>query len=247
MGEFTSKIALVTGGTRGIGRAVAARLAQDGARVFLTGRDRAKAEEAARSLSAEGGELIGLALEVSQRVSVAACFEAVLERGKRLDILVNNAGITRDALLLRMKPADWDEVLSTNLTGLFHCCQAALRPMLRQKEGRIVNLTSVVGLTGNAGQVNYAASKAGIVGFTKALAREVASRHITVNAVAPGFIATDMTAEIGEEARAALLGSIPLGRMGTPEEVAGAVAFLVSGAAAYITGQVLQVNGGMYM
>jgi 3-oxoacyl-[acyl-carrier protein] reductase len=247
MQELQGKVALVTGGTRGIGRAVAARLARDGARVFLTGRDAATAEEAARALSAEGGELVGVALEVSQRASVDAAFELVLGREKRLDILVNNAGITRDGLLLRMKPADWDEVLATNLTGLFHCCQAALRPMLRQREGRIVNLTSVVGLMGNAGQVNYAASKAGIVGFTKALAREVASRNITVNAVAPGFIATDMTAKLDQQARAALEGNIPMGRIGSPEEVAGAVAFLVSGAAAYITGQVLQVNGGMYM
>lgn len=247
MAELQGRVALVTGGTRGIGRAIAARLARDGVRVFLTGRDAGKAEEAARALSAEGGELFGIALDVSQRGSVEAAFDTILTREKRLDILVNNAGITRDGLLLRMKPADWDQVLATNLSGLFHCCQAALRPMLRQKEGRIVNITSVVGLMGNAGQTNYAASKAGIVGFTKALAREVASRNITVNAVAPGFIATDMTAELSEEARAALLASIPMGRMGSPAEVAGVVTFLVSGAAAYITGQVLQVNGGMYM
>ena len=247
MGELEGKVALVTGGSRGIGRSVASRLASEGAEVIITGRDAERARQAAEELSADGGHVQGLAMDVSDRAAVDPGFQTILGEQKRLDILVNNAGITRDNLLLRMKPDDWNAVIATNLNGLYHCCQAALRPMIRQRYGRIVNMSSVVGLMGNAGQTNYAASKAAILGFTRSLAREVASRNITVNAVAPGYIATEMTEGLSEQVRQELSAAIPLGRIGQPEDVSACVAFLVSEGASYLTGQVLQVNGGLYM
>jgi len=246
-GRLDGKLALVTGASRGIGRAIAQALAAEGASVVLGARDEAKLQEVVAAITASGGKAEALALDGARAESVAAGCEQLLAAHGRLDHLVNNAGITRDTLLLRMKPEQWSEVLDTNLTGAFLCTQAALRPMLKQRAGRIVNITSVVGLTGNAGQANYAASKAGLIGFTKAVAREVASRNITVNAVAPGFIETDMTAAMTDKAKESMAAAIPLGRVGSPQDVAGAVCFLVSDAAAYVTGQVLAVDGGFHM
>jgi len=243
----SGKAVLVTGASRGIGRAIAEALAKAGALVVLGARDETKLAEAVDAIVGAGGRASSVPLDVCHRESVDTALAAVLERHGRIDGLVNNAGITRDNLLLRMKAEEWEAVLSTNLTGVYHCTQAALRPMLKQRSGRIVNVTSVVGITGNAGQANYAASKAGVIGFTKSIAREVASRAITVNAVAPGFIDTEMTAAMTDKAREAIASSIPMGRVGTPADVAGAVTFLLSDAAAYITGQVLGVDGGFHM
>ena len=243
----SGKVVLVTGASRGIGRAIAEALAAAGAAVVLGARDEAKLAQAVDAIVSAGGRASAVSLDVCHRESVDAALAAVLQRHGRIDGLVNNAGITRDNLLLRMKAEDWEAVLATNLTGVYHCTQAALRPMLKQRSGRIVNVSSVVGITGNAGQANYAASKAGVIGFTKSIAREVASRAITVNAVAPGFIDTEMTAAMTDKAKEAVASSIPMGRVGKPEDVAGATLFLLSDAAAYVTGQVLGVDGGFHM
>jgi len=239
-------VALVTGGSRGIGRAVALTLAARGALVVAAARG-TNADAVAAEIRAAGGRSESGALDVSDQASIEAAVSGVIERHGRVDILVNNAGITRDQLALRMKRDDWDAVLRTNLTGAFACAQAVMRPMVKQRSGRIINITSVVGQTGNAGQANYAAAKAGLIGLTKALALELASRNITVNAVAPGLIDTDMTRAIGAGAQEEWATKIPLKRLGTPDDVAAAVAFLASDEAAYITGQVLAVNGGMYL
>jgi 3-oxoacyl-[acyl-carrier protein] reductase len=245
--SLEGRIALVTGASQGIGRACALELAAAGATVALAARNESRLSEAAGEIEAAGGKAAGFALDISSEESIKAAAKAVLERFGKVEILVNNAGITRDGLMLRMKRADWDDILTTNLTGAFLLTQAILSPMLKNRWGRIIHISSVVGRTGQAGQVNYAASKAGLIGMTRAMAREVASRGITVNAVAPGYIETPMTAALNAEQRAAMMTSIPLGRAGTDRDVAQAVAFLASDAAAYITGHVLDVNGGMFM
>ncbi|MFL5560074.1 MAG: 3-oxoacyl-[acyl-carrier-protein] reductase [Gemmatimonadaceae bacterium] len=242
--DLTGRVALVTGSTRGIGRAIATTLASSGARVAIVGRERARAEDAAAQL---GGEARGFSCDVSDTASVAALVEEVEKSFGSLDILVNNAGLTRDNLLLRIKDADWDAVLDANLRGAFASIRAASRGMMKRRWGRIINIASIVGIMGNKGQANYAASKAGLIGLTKSVAKELGSRNILCNAVAPGFIETDMTAAMTPDARAALSAQIPLERLGKPEDIAGTVAFLASEHAAYITGQVFVVDGGMVM
>ena len=241
------KVAVVTGGSRGIGRTVASVLAREGVALTLCARDRVALEKVASELEASGAQVLAVKADVTQAVEVNQMIESCLERFGSVNILVNNAGITRDNLLVRMKDDEWEAVLNVNLKGVFHCTRAVLRPMLKQREGCIVNLTSVIGVMGNPGQANYAAAKAGIIGLTKATAKEVASRGITVNAVAPGFVETDMTYALDPEHQERIRSQIPLGRFGTPEEVAELVVFLASGRAAYITGQVIHINGGLWM
>lgn len=244
-GVLANEIALVTGASRGIGAAIADTLAARGAKVIGTATTAAGAEAISTRLAAHGG--IGRALDVSDPQAVDAVLAAITAEFGAVSVLVNNAGITRDNLLLRMKDDDWQAVLDTNLSSIYRTSKAVLRAMMKARHGRIINIASVIALTGNAGQANYAAAKAGIIGFSKSLAKEIGSRTITVNVVAPGFIETDMTRDLPEDAKAAMLAQIALGRLGSPQDVAEAVAFLASPAAAYITGETLHVNGGMYM
>ena len=246
MAQLAGRVALVTGASRGIGRAIAMRLASSGATVVAAAREE-NARGTVDAIVAAGGKADLISLDVTDTPSIEAAVSGLLERHGKVDILVNNAGITRDTLVLRMKRDDWDAVLRTNLTAAFACAQAVLKPMIKQRAGRIINITSVVGQAGNAGQVNYAASKAGLIGLTKALALEVASRNVTVNAVAPGMIDTDMTRAIAAGAHEDWATRIPMKRLGTPDDVAAAVLFLASDEASYITGHVLAVNGGMYL
>lgn len=247
MTGIDGRIALVTGASQGIGRGCALALAKAGATVALAARNEAKLAEVQQEIEAAGGKAAAFALDVADEASIKAGAKAVLERFGKVEILVNNAGITRDGLVLRMKRADWDDVLSTNLTGAFLLTQALLSAMLKNRWGRIINISSVVGRTGQAGQVNYAATKAGLIGMTRSLAREVASRGVTVNAVAPGYIETPMTAVLDEKQTAAMMATIPLGRAGTDADIASAVVYLASEGAGYVTGHVLDVNGGMFM
>ncbi|GAB4397469.1 MAG: 3-oxoacyl-ACP reductase FabG [Rhodoferax sp.] len=244
--SMAGQVALVTGATRGIGAAIAQALAAQGVRVVGTATKPEGAQAIAAALSAYEG-CTGIALDVTDAAAADAALDALIKSHGALHILVNNAGITRDNLALRMKDEEWDAVLDTNLKAVFRMSRAAMRPMMKQRYGRIVNITSVVGASGNPGQANYAAAKAGVAGMTRALARELASRAITVNCVAPGFIDTDMTGHLPEAQKQALLGQIPMGRLGAPQDIAQAVCFLASPAAAYITGQELHVNGGMFM
>jgi 3-oxoacyl-[acyl-carrier protein] reductase len=243
--DLNGRVALVTGASRGIGRAVALTLAGAGATVVAAARGD-HASETADAIVAAGGRARAASLDLTEAASIEAVVRQTLDEHGRIDILVNNAGITRDQLMLRMKREDWDAVIQTNLTGAFLCAQAVLKPMVKQRYGRIVCISSVVGQTGNPGQANYAASKAGLIGFAKSLAKEVASRQITVNVVAPGFIDTDMTRAVPEAVREEWVKNIPLARLGSPDDIAQAVCFLASERASYITGHVLAVNGGMY-
>lgn len=244
---MNTKTAFITGASRGIGRACAIALARAGVRVALAARDMVKLEETAAEVRKLGAEAHVVAIDMASQDSIKEAIACTARDFGRIDILVNNAGITRDGLALRMKPEDWDAVIRTNLTGAFFACQQVLQGMMKERWGRIINISSIVGESGNPGQANYAASKAGLIGLTKSLAQEIASRNITVNAVAPGFIETDMTAVLSEEQKANMLAQIPLKRFGQPEEIAAAVRFLASEEAGYITGHVLSVNGGMYM
>jgi 3-oxoacyl-[acyl-carrier protein] reductase len=246
--RFENQVAVVTGAGRGIGHAIAVRLASEGARVASVSRTEANAQKTADEINAARADAAkAYAVDVADHAAVQKTSAQILEDFGRVDILVNNAGVTRDGLSMRMSLDDWDTVVNTNLKGAFVFTQALMRPMIKQRSGRIINISSIAGLTGNAGQANYSASKAGLIGLTKTLARELASRGITVNAVAPGLIETDMTTVLSEEIRQAILQKIPLGKLGEPDDIAGAVAYLASGEAKYITGQVLTVDGGMVM
>ena len=245
--SLSGRVALVTGASQGIGRTCALHLAKDGATVAVAARNQEKLNELVSEITTEGGKAAAFPLDVGDEEQIKSTAKAVIAQFGKIDILVNNAGITRDQLVMRMKRADWDAVLQTNLTSAYLCIQAVIGSMLKQRWGRIINITSVFGQMGQAGQANYSASKAGLIGLTMAIAREVGSRNITCNAVAPGFIETAMTAVLSDEFKQTAVKQIPLGRVGTPEDVAGAVAFLASDEASYITGHVLNVNGGMLM
>jgi 3-oxoacyl-[acyl-carrier protein] reductase len=246
--RFENQVAVVTGAGRGIGHAIAVRLASEGARVASVSRTESNAQKTADEINATRGDAAkAYAVDVADQGAVQKAAAQILEDFGRVDILVNNAGVTRDGLSMRMSLDDWDTVLNTNLKGAFTFTQALMRPMIKQRSGRIINISSIAGLTGNAGQANYSASKAGLIGLTKTLARELASRGITVNAVAPGLIETDMTTVLSDEIRKAILQKVPLGKLGEPDDIAGAVAYLASAEAKYITGQVLTVDGGMVM
>jgi 3-oxoacyl-[acyl-carrier protein] reductase len=247
MGRYDSRIALVTGAAQGIGQAIAEVLALEGAKVYGADINLEVMAKTAEAFKAQGLNVEALQLNVADRASCDAAVQTIVDREGRLELLVNNAGITRDGLMMRMKPEDWDAVISINLTGAFQLTQIAMKPMMTQRFGRIVNVASVVGLMGNAGQANYVASKAGLIGLTKVVARELSSRNVTCNAVAPGFIVTAMTEKLDERQKEQMTSLIPMKRLGTPQDVARAVAFLLSEDAAYITGQTLSVNGGMYM
>ena len=247
MGAFDGKIAVVTGAARGIGQAIALKLASGGADVAVCDLQVEWLDETVKAVEALGRKALPLAVDVGNGEAVNACIDAVIKAFGRIDIMINNAGITKDTLLIRMSEEQWDDVLRVNLKGVFLTTKAATKLMMKQRAGRIVNMASVVGVIGNAGQANYSAAKAGVIGFTKTIAKELASRGITANAVAPGFIDTDMTSALSDKAKEAALSGIPLGRMGTPEDIAAAVLFLVSDQASYITGQVLNVDGGMVM
>jgi 3-oxoacyl-[acyl-carrier protein] reductase len=246
--RFANQVAIVTGAGRGIGQAIAQRLAEEGARVAVVSRTEANAVKTADEINAKhAGLSVAYAVDVANLAAVKALVERILADFSRIDILVNNAGLTRDNLSMRLSESDWDTVIDTNLKGAFNFIQSVERTMLKQRSGRIINISSVAGLTGNAGQANYSASKAGLLGLTKSIARELASRSITCNAVAPGFITTDMTDVLPDAVKTGVVGSIPLGRFGLPDEIASAVAFLASSEGAYITGQCLTVDGGMVM
>jgi 3-oxoacyl-[acyl-carrier protein] reductase len=247
MNDLANELAFVTGASRGIGRAIALELGRRGARVVGTATSEAGAQAITQALAEAGVQGRGVVLDVANAASVEACLKDVEVHEGTPSVLVNNAGVTRDGLLLRMSAEDWQVVIETDLSAVYRTCKAVMRGMMKARRGRIINIASVVGVMGNAGQANYAAAKAGMIGFSKSLAREVGSRGITVNVVAPGFIVTDMTDALGEGAREALLGQVPLGKLGSPEDIAHAVAFLASPQAGYITGETLHVNGGMYM